>query len=741
MVTEMSRTSQIGKLMRTSMLTAAMALPLPALAQGGAPAGADDQAAEIVVTAQKREERLLAVPAPVTVLSAASLSQTNQTQIQDFYARVPGLSMTNAGYNGGAIVSIRGISSGLFNDGTTGVVIDDVPFGNSSATGPTEIVPEIDPADLARLEVLRGPQGTLYGASSMGGLLKYVTVAPVLGRMSGMVRGGISGVKNGGEAGYDFYGALNLPLGDTAAVRMSGYTRKIAGFIDDPLRNREDVNEGRVSGARAAFLWSPTESFSAKFSALYQKTDFAGADYVVAIPGLGVTARDLKQNSPPGTGGTEREIQFYTLTLTGQMGAAQITSLTGYSRNNTTFVGDYSPLYGGLANTLFPGFAGVRNVLGYETERFSQELRLDMPLGESIDVLLGGFYNFEDVPAGQQLYAVDTTSGAQGGVLGTLDFPSEFKEYAVFGQATVKLVERFEVQLGGRYSANRQELTQVNSGLLFGGTTAIPTIRSEGDAFTYLVSPKFTVSPDLMIYARIASGYRPGGPNTNALGGVNPSWEADTTSNYEVGAKGRLFDRMLTFDLSFYHISWNDLVITLINQNITPMLSYKDNVGKAKSEGIELSLELRPGAGLTIAAAGALSRAELTEDFPPTASASAKGRKGDWLPFSSRFNGSVSVDQDLRLGDWTGFWGATVSHVGKRRGPFTGTAGVREVFDAYSKLDLRLGARRDDWTFNLYMNNATDSRGRLNGGIGAFIPAFNNFIPPRTYGVSVQKAF
>lgn len=701
-----------------------------------------DNIAEIVVTAQKQEQRLFDVPAPVSVLSATSLIESNQVQLQDFYAKVPGLSLTTAGYHGGSIVSIRGIASGLFNDGTTGVVIDDIPFGNSAATGPTEIVPEIEPADLTRIEVLRGPQGTLYGASSMGGLLKYVTVGPSLDESSGTLRAGANFVEDGEDAGYNVYGAANVPLGDTVAVRASAYTRKIPGYIDDPLHGLEDVNDGRISGARAALLWQPSTAFSAKFGVLLQETDLNGNDYAVAIPALDLTADDLSQNSPPGSGGTQRKLQLYTATLTGEVGAAEITALSAYSRNQATFYGDYSPLYGAFASTQFPGYAGVVSILEYETERFSQELRLSMPLTDQLQWLVGAFYNHEDVPQDQYLIAIDPVTGARSGSIGVLEFPSRYEEQALFTQLTYAFTKNFDVQLGGRYSEDRQRLIQTNSGSLLGGTTAIPAIRSEGDAFTYLLSPRWKVTPALTVYARIASGYRPGGPNTNALSGINPSWDADTTNNYEIGAKGLLFDQRLTFDVSVYHIDWEDMVITLQNP-APPSLRYKDNAGEALSEGVELALELRPGAGFQLSATGTWSRAELAEDFPPT-STGALGREGDRLPFSPRRSGSLSVNQDISLPNgWEAMWGVSLSYVGDRAGPFTAPslAGRRERFDSYSKVDARVGVRVADWALSLYVNNLTDERGLVNGGLGAFIPVFYNFIPPRSAGLTLQKDF
>ena len=220
---------------------------------------------EIIVTAQKRNERLQDVPVPVTVLSADALVENDQTRLRDYFESVPGFTVSPGPSAGNQqMLTIRGISSGAFGNPTVGVTVDDVPFGAFTR----EYAPDIDPSDLARVEVLRGPQGTLYGASSMGGLLKFVTVDPSTEALTGRIEAGTNSVYNGAELGYNFRGSINVPLTDSLALRASAFTREDPGYIDNPRLGSEGVNEDRVSGGRLSLLWRFADTFSLKLSAL-----------------------------------------------------------------------------------------------------------------------------------------------------------------------------------------------------------------------------------------------------------------------------------------------------------------------------------------------------------------------------------------------------------------------------------------------------------------------------------------
>ncbi len=679
---------------------------------------------EVVVTAQKRAERLQDVPVPVTAISADSLVDSGQMRLQDYYSRIPGLSVTTGGFHA-LQLTIRGLTTGGGNP-TVGVVIDDVPYGPTKGTAFGLEAPDLDPSELQRVEVLRGPQGTLYGAGSMGGLLKYVTVDPSTDALSGGVQAGGSSVRNGAEAGYNARASVNVPLGDNFAVRASGYVRQDPGYIDNPVLGIDGVNETVVSGGRLSALWRPSTAFTVKLSALVQQSNLHGSPEVDIQPGLG----DLQQNDVRGSGVYKKTIQAYSGTVSGKFGNVDLTSLTGYNVSRFTDVTDFS--------AAFPPASVILE--SAKTAKFSQELRLSVPLGTRLEWLIGGFYTHENTdPTAQDLFAANRQTGALGAQIVHTNQPNSFDEYAGFTDLTVRLTERFDVQLGARESKNSQDWTSLN--VLAGQTTA-PVIHTSDDAFTYLVTPRFKLSPDLMIYARLASGYRPGGPNTNvALFGLpNAEYQPDKTQNYEIGVKGAALERLVSFDASLYRIDWKDIQIQ-VKQN---GFSYYINGGEARSEGAELAVETRPARGLTISAWGAWNKAVLTEPFSPTAT--VHGVSGDRLPFSSRFTGNLAIDQEFPLsGQITGVVGASLAYTGDRKSVFRGlSAGIplpRQDFPAYAKTDLRAGVRYRTWATDFFVNNAANRRGVLQGGLGATNPAAFYYIEPLTIGVLVSKTF
>lgn len=685
---------------------------------------------EVFVTAQKRSERLQDVPVPVTAVSSNTLVNTNQLRLQDYFARVPGLNF-QAGSRAEPLVSIRGINS--LQNPTVGVMIDDVPYGSTVFRGGGNIAPDIDPGDLERVEVLRGPQGTLYGVSSLGGLIKYVTIDPSTDALKGSVQTGVTSIEGGHEMGYSVRAAINLPINDVFAVRASGFTRSDPGYIDNVTTGQRDVNSSDGSGGLLSALLKPSDALFVKLSALYQERNFDGANQVTS--GLG----DLEQNYLRGSGWIERTNQAYSATVRATMGSAELTSLTGYSVNRFHDSVDLSSLYGTIANTNF-GVRGVPYVEDYEAKKFTQEVRLMTPLGERFDLLLGAFYTNEDYTAPIEVQAADPATGAQVGTLQIFDGEGGYEEYAAFGDLTVHFTDRFDVQVGARQSRNTQTYREVDTGvpqLVPGGVLIIPESEITEKPFTYLFTPRFKFSQDLMTYARFASGYRAGGINLYAARGfpVPPGYDSDKTQSYEVGLKGNLFDRMIAVDASVFYIDWKDLQLGF---RFAPGVNYQDNASRAKSQGIELAIDARPLDGFSVSLSATYNDAVLKEGF---GSSTTFGRPGDRLPFSSRFAGSLSLDQEIPLAnDLVGFVGASVNYVGDRVGLFQSTA-RRQLYPSYTQIDFRAGLELDTWRANVFVTNVDDERGLIGGGIGQTVPTLFTYIQPRTYGLSLSKSF
>lgn len=696
---------------------------------------------EIVVTARKRSESLENVPAAITVVNAESLLQTNELNLQDYYTRVPGLSIVDLGQDGSVSISLRGLTTGTNGNPTVGITIDDVPIGatNAALTTGSAFVPELDPAELQRIEVLKGPQGTLYGASSIGGVLRYVTAPPDLESSSGRVE--VDGsVIPGGDGGYGIRGSVNIPvIADTLAIRASAFDRHDPAYVDDPTYGEKNVNGIDVYGGRVDGLWNITPQFSARLSALIQSAEGSGDSTVDTNPQYQPISGDLNQNRIPGTGAYSSEYQLYTSTLNFKSSYFDITNIAAYSGFNETSDDDLTNAIGPAAEATF-GVAGASVYLLQKNSKFSEEFRLSSPTGTKLEWQIGAFYTSENnAPTLGQFRALDPQTGATAGLLLYYPFAAHYHEYAGFADLTYHFTDRFDVQLGGRESHNWQKYTQSPSGPLVGPSYFL-SVTSDDNSFTYLITPSLRLSDSVMVYARIASGYQPGGPNTPPAPAVTvpATFGPSTTVNYELGVKGRFFDRHVSLDAAVFYIDWSKIQLAAL----TPEgFGYTFNGGKAKSQGVEVSAEWQPVDALTLSAEFAYIDAALTnnagEGFP--------GVAGDSLPFSSKYSTSISADERFRVsGSVKAFAGLTASYVGQRYEGFPPTLGQPQpLIPAYAYGNVHGGIVTGGFTVTAFLKNVTNKQGVL---YSTLIPNANgsvrtSIITPRTLGISVSKAF
>ena len=706
------------------------------------PTGSESSArlAEIVITAQKRAERLQDVPIPVSVLNTEQLADTGQGLIRDYYASVPGLTARAGIYPGAnTLLSIRGVNSGG-GPPTVGILIDDVPFGSTYGGHAGIDVPDIDPGDLERIEVLRGPQGTLYGADSLGGLIKFVTKDASTNGYSGRFEAGSSSVYNGSEPGFNIRGSLNVPLGDTLAVRLSAFRRQDPGYIDNVFSGANGVNEAQADGARLSALWAPSAAFSLKLGAMYQRVRANGAPDSDAMPGLGY----LQQSYPLGVGGYQTQDALFSAVLKAKLASVELTSVTGYNSFHTDHSLDYSSIWQQLVSESLGTTVStpVYNMDG--TRRISEELRASSSLGKSFDWLVGGYFSHELESDFQFANGIDPVSAR---IVGPLFFQDyfygnvEFQEVAAFADLTYHFTDQFDVQVGARESHVSDSVPA--SALVFLGPPSLAAANSaSNNVFTYLVTPRFQFAPDAMVYARFASGYRPAQPvSPTGIPGLPPQSSPDKTQNYEIGVKAAFFDNRLSVDASVYYIGFKDIQIVLR----TPVVNgnggiyYNANGGNAKSQGVEFSLTSRPWTGFTVSGWVSYDDAVLSQNFP--ASSTSYGLAGDRLPGTSEWSGNLSLEQRFSL--WsgaTGFVGGMTSFVGDRVGNFQGSA-LRQDYPAYTRTDLHAGVESGAWVTSVYVNNLTNRLGIIGGGIDAVPLNSFTYIQPRTIGLNVTRTF
>ena len=707
------------------------AIAQPQSSNATQPAEKPPTLAEVIVTAEKKgAESLLKAPVPVAVVNTEKLAGREQTRLQDFFNQVPGFIVAPS-FGGATNLSIRGINSG--GNPTVGVLIDDVPFGSETQT----LIPELDPGDLARIEVLRGPQGTIFGADSEGGLVRYVTVEPTTNAFYGQVSAGTDSVQNGDGPGFDVRGSANIPVSNTLAIRASGFRRQEAGYIDDILTNEPGSNRSEASGERVAAMWRPTDDFSVALSGIDQSIVNDGLE---VVPGLG----DLQSNIVKNGSWTDINIQNYSVAIDGRVGAIDLKSITGYNTIRQDSNTDVSPLFGPIVNAV-TGVAPYAIITGpIKNRKITEELRASSPVGQYVDLQLGFFYTHETTSSSTILVGVDPLTGVYSTPWNSVFYetiPTTLEEVAVFGNATIHFTDRFDLQLGSRLSHIDQHfLAYYTYGPV---NTPDPSFTPAGESratpYTYLVTPRYFITPDIMIYVRGASGYRPGGVN-NGVGSPPPppTYGPDKTYSYEIGTKGSFLDRRVTLDLSLFHIDWKGIQLT--EGGSANQLPYTGNGGAAKSDGVEITVTAKPFRGTTVSGWFDYDDAALSKDL--LNNPSTYGVSGDLLPFATKTSGSISIQQVFgEVYGLTPFASVDASYTGDRLGIFQPTA-VRQGYPSFTETNIQLGVDYKAWTINLYVNNVGDVRGQLNGGIGyAQNPAEFVIIQPRTVGVSATGKF
>jgi len=691
--------------------------------------------AEVVVSAQKRNENLLGVPVPVAVVGAAALTASDQLLFQDYFSAAPGLNFAS-GDRGEIFPNIRGINTGSYSSPTVGIVVDDVAYGSSIIIDGSGAAPNINPSDLGRIEVLRGPQGTLYGANSLGGLVKFVTVDPSTAGFTGNFSAGTSAVYSGAQAGYNFNGGVNVPISGDLAVRGSAYAQQLPGYISNPVTGARGINATQMDGGHVAVLWSPSDALSLKFGALIQHLESNGLTFSGA-QGLG----DLQQDFLIGTGPNSNDGEIFSAAIHAKLGDVDLTSITGYNRVKTTNINDATIFCQGTEAAF--GVCGAASHQTATTDKYTQELRFSSSIGSSFDWLVGGYWTKENTSDDYVTAAVDPATGEQVGIYGTFRITEPYEEYAAFADLTFHFTDRFNIQVGGRQSRDEiyselQSVTGPQAASFSSSSVFIAqSVSTTEYPFTWQATPQFKFNSDVMMYARVATGFRPGTGNqpVAVAQGAPPAAEPDKTTDYELGTKGTAFDHTLSFDASVYYIQWENIQIELETPEGN---GYATNGSGAKSRGIDLAAQWIPAAGLNIGGWVAFTDAELAQAFPQ--SSAAYGQPGDRLPYSSRISGNLSIDQSFHLwGETTGQVGGLATYVGDRVGDFTRSA-VRQEFGGYARLDLHASMFYQSWKFHLFANNIADRRGILGGGLDSFHPGDPFiYITPRTVGISVEK--
>ncbi len=710
---------------------------LPALSPAQQPGG--EALEEITVTATRRDESVRDVPYNIQAIPGNTLELIGARDQRDFARMIPGLSMLDSGARDGVEFVLRGLTTGG-NSGTLGqtttTYVDDTQVDLYLGLLDLKLL------DVERIEVLRGPQGTLYGGGAIGGTIRYISASPDLENASVRVGTGVSSTAHGGT-NYELTGRVNLPLIENKlAVRASLGKFDNEGYIDNARLGIEDVNWDDTLSGRLAVLARPTDRLELELTHYYQRGKYG--DSAFSIEGLGKHAMDTY--GPPG-GGTQR-VGLTNLAVTYDFGWAELTSSSSYVDerahgldDNTFYIRDQV-----FASFLFPEELPEMTVT---TERlvfadtYSQELRLVSKDTGRWDWLAGAYWYDRDtterlqerVPIpfpGQDAFETDIIWAP---LNDDKEYyfeadPSTIRQWAVFGELGLQLTPDLRVSVGARHFDYRLRETFYAIDQYFGvdardengfaRTTPFPDEFSFGvaddDGQIYRFNASYNLSADSLVYTTIAEGYRPGGfnlvtPNT----GVpldERAYDPDSIVSYEIGGKFALLDRRVYVSSAAYYIDWSDIQTFVMTDLGFSLLG---NAGKAEVRGIELELQARELLldGLTMSVGYSWTNAELRETIAEL------GRAGDRVPYVAEHAASFIADYDFGLGNG---WGAGItlstSYTGESFSTFgpllplqDGTLWPDIRFleqDAFSLTDLSARLGRDAWEVRLFVSNLFD---------------------------------
>jgi outer membrane receptor protein involved in Fe transport len=449
---------------------------------------------------------------------------------------------------------------------------------------------------------------------------------------------------------------------------------------------------------------------------------------------------------------TNTKYRVYNGTGIFDLGFAQLTSSTSYSEQLQHLLTDDTFILSGFLEAVL-GFPPNEFIQPQDTnnKKFTQEVRLTNQ-SHVLDWLVGGFYTHEKGLIHQDFIAVEPGTKTPLDLpflLGVADLNSKYEEFAGFANATVHFARQFDLDLGGRYSHNKQSAHQVSDGILAGGFNDFPVAHSSEDVFTYSVAPKFKLNDHTTFYARVAKGFRPGGPNVLPPGAppeVPTLYHSDSVVSWEAGAKAETADHRFSIDAAAFHINWTDIQLFAVVNNF----GVNVNGSSAKSDGIEFTATAQPIRGLALSANGAYTNARLTGDTPDVVG----GRDGDQLPFTPKFSLGLNGDYSWNLGDARPHVGASFRHLSAQTAnydaDFVAAFGHQRHIRPYQVVDLNAGVTFGRFDLEAYIKNVGNSHGITSTtAVTAFggLPIFpdgaigTGIIRPRTIGMTLGINF
>lgn len=728
--------------MKLAPLTQLRPLPLSAIILStifGQQAFAAQELEEITVTATKRgAQHLQDIPLSVQAMSGEKLRNIGAGDFNDFFRFIPGLAVFDQG-PGDKRYIIRGVNA--TGAGTVGLYLDEIIITGENAQDGGGRQPDIKLFDMERVEVLKGPQGTTFGSSSLSGTIRYITNKPNLTEKELNLRAEITDV-DGADLGSQVEAAISLPLiDDVLAVRLAGMYLDQDGFIDN--RFSDGVNSDETTAARISLMYAPNDNFSISLMAMDQEVETDGPAYYNRVDGNGVL---LPNNTQADLSGNpfEDEMNLYNATLEYRSEIGTFTATLSRLERDTVFNRDASAAVGPFSVITQPK---EREVDSYEI-RFASDW--DFP----VQALVGFFAQNEDRFFQSQIFPSDPVTGKFSKVSGfSLDrnVDTEVDEQAFFAELTYDITDALSLTAGVRWFDI--EIDEVATALQgFSGAPGAgrgPNLNFGEDDVIGKFNISYRINEDIMLFAQWAQGFRAGGTNDQTAAQIAqvtiPSgFGSDQVDNYELGLKSSWQDGRLVANASIYYIDWSDIQIQDQAQdpnNASVLFPFRSNGGAADIYGIELDISARPTEQLEIAFVASYTDAELSEDNPIPSS----GLEGDEITYIPELTYTLSGQYTVPLpsGNLDAQFGLDVSYVGSRDTELRPNNPLNIELDSYTLVNLRAGLVSDSWSATLSVNNLFDDDSDVD--VFRIIPGLtpDGFIPqrPRTISLSVSKSF
>ncbi|GGZ74005.1 TonB-dependent receptor [Paraglaciecola chathamensis] len=700
----------------------------------------------VIVTSRKRSESMNDVPISINVVGEDLIENLGAVDFTDLLGVVPSLTAYENG-PGRTRLSIRGVANGGGNDNdtqnqeTVGIYLDEIPISMGGMN------PELALFDLKRVEVLRGPQGTLFGAGSMTGTVRLVSNDPDLSKFEGKYELSASKIEHGSN-NKSVKALVNVPIIDNElAVRVSGYYLDNGGYIDNSLTGEKNLNDGLSKGAKLSALYIPTNELSVEFSYIHH--DYSDDGRPVDIDSTPLFVRDY-----PSFDGFDDTMDIANLTLTYDLDWAELTSSSSYFDRSIVNPRSLDLLF---ESALPPGITPHELIDFTDSEVFVQELRLASTTDSDLQWTVGAYADKKDVfyentfpvPGADAILGVPSSAfGAPEDHLFYGFDDLTVKTYALFGELYYDIGD-LSITAGLRYFNWEQEIEFYQSGLFNGEANSDTRPKGKVDGYNPKLNVSYHLNRDNLIYAQAAKGFRYGGINgaipesvcadelaqVERDGGDTRFFDPDEIWNYEVGVKGSDTQGTVSYNATYFHIDWSDMQTS---RSFECGFGFKENVGDATSKGVELEVTVKPLDGLVLSAGGAYINTTLDADVP-----NLDAQKGDAAPFVPEISFTTSAEYSTELNkDLEGFGWVNVQYTDDRSTEFSEQNSNYRKMDAYTVANMRLGIRFSGYEISLFANNMFDDDGVVRAiGRPPFDPPASIRVTPRTIGMTFRGGF